>query len=154
MSEASILTRPPLFAIIACTVSALIFGALCWNSTLPSDAEPTTRDNLFLLMYECLSLISYLGTLLYFARISTFRALDAIVTLFLISLFATIIPYVVSSTHIWVTHQLNLRWFLQQAAVAWLIYVALMFTVMTVTSLVVSLMTLPFRDKTRHTASS
>jgi hypothetical protein len=152
MNQSSTQRRPPVFVIVSCFLSAVVFGFICWNSTLRSDAEPTTRDYLFLLLYQCLSLISYLGALWFFARLSSFRGTEIIVVLFLISVFGTIVPYVASSVQIWANHQLELGWFLRQSAVAWLLFNVGMLVMMAVTSTVGFLLTLPFRNATRNVA--
>src|SRR5437764_504822 len=121
MARTSTHQRPPLFVIVACVLSAAVFGFICWNSTLRSNAEPTTRDYLFLLLYQLLSLISFLAALWYFGRLSDFRGTEILVVLFLISVFGTVVPYVASSVQIWATHQLELGSFLRQSAVAWLL---------------------------------
>lgn len=152
MTQTSTRQRPPVFVIVACVLSAVVFGFICWNSTLRSDAEPTMRDYLFLLLYQCLSLISYLAALWFFGRLSNFRGTEIIVVLFLISVFGTIVPYVTSSVQIWATHQLELGWFLRQSAVAWLLLNVCMLVMMAVTSTVGFLFTLPFRRATRNVA--
>ena len=152
MNQTSTQQRPPVFVIVSCVLSAVVFGFICWNSTLRSDAEPTTRDYLFLLLYQCLSLISYLGVLWFFARLSNFRGTEIIVVLFLISVFGTIVPYVASSVQIWANHQLELGWFLRQSAVAGLLFNVGMLVMMAVTSTVGFLFTLPFRRATRNVA--
>ena len=144
--------RPPLFVIVACVLCALAFGYICWNSTLRSDAEPIGRDYLFLLLYECVSLFSYLGALWFFARLSHFRGTEIVVVLFFISVLGTVIPYVASSVQIWVNNQLDLGWFLRQSAVAWLLLSGGMLVLMAVTSTVGFLLTLPFRQPTRPVA--
>jgi len=146
--------RPPVYVILACVLSALVFGFICWNSTLRSDAEPTTRDYLFLLLYQSLSLISYLATLWFFGRLSNFHGTEIIVVLFLISVFGTIVPYIASGVQIWTTYQLELGWFLRQSAVAWLLLNAGMLVIMAVTSTVGFLLTLPFRIGARNVASA
>jgi hypothetical protein len=144
--------RPPLFVIVACVVCSIAFGFICWNSTLRSDADPTTRDYLFLLLYQYLSLISYLAVLWFFRRLSNFRGSETIVVLFLISVLGTVVPYVVSSVQIWANHQLQLGWFLRQSVVAWLLMNVAMLALMAVTSMVGFLLTLPFRHQARHVA--
>src|SRR5215831_12777280 len=113
--------RPPLFVVIACVLSAIIFGSICWDQTLRSDAATTTGDYLFLILYECLSLISYLALLWYFARLTKFRGGETVIALFLISAGGTGLPYLASSIRIWTKHQSEPGWFLRQSAVAWLI---------------------------------
>jgi uncharacterized membrane protein len=154
MTHTSTRQRPPVFVIVACVLSAVVFGFICWNSTLRSDAEPTTRDYLFLLLYQCLSLISYLVTLWYFGRLSDFHGTETIVVLFLISVFGTIVPFVASSVQIWTTHQLELGSFLRQSAVAWLLLNVVMLVMMAVTSTVGFLLTLPFRNGARNVAGN
>jgi len=144
--------RPPVFVIVACVVCALTFGGICWNSTLRSDALPTSRDNLFLLFYEGLSLVSYLATLWYFNRLSTFRGTEIIAVLFLISVGGTVAPYVTSSVHIWATNYLELGPFLRKSAMAWLLLNVGMLVLMFVTSTVGFLLTLLFRQTTRGVA--
>ena len=152
MARTSTHQRPPLFVIVACVLSAAVFGFICWNSTLRSNAEPTTRDYLFLLLYQLLSLISFLAALWYFGRLSDFRGTEILVVLFLISVFGTVVPYVASSVQIWATHQLELGSFLRQLAVAWLLLNVGMLVTMAVTSTVGFLLTLPFRHPTRNVA--
>jgi hypothetical protein len=152
MNQTPTRQRPPVFVIVACVLSAVVFGFICWNSTLRSDAEPTTRDYSFLLLYQCLSLISYLAALWFFTRLSNFRGTEIIVVLFLISIFGTILPYVATSVQIWATHQLELGWFLRQSAVAWLLLNVGMLVMMAVTASVGFLLTLPFRHTTRNIA--
>jgi hypothetical protein len=144
--------RPPLYVIVACILSAIACGFLCWNFTLRSDAEPTTRDYLFLLVYLCLSLMSYLGGLGLLARLSHFRGTEVIVVLFLISVAGTTVPYVASSVQIWATHSLELASFLRQSAVAWVLYNGGMLGFMTVVATVAFIVTLPFRPATRNVA--
>jgi hypothetical protein len=152
MTQTSTQQRPPVFVVVACVLSAVVFGFICWNSTLRSDAEPTTRDYLFQVLYQCLSLISYLALLWFFGRLSSFRGTEIIVVLFLISVFGTIVPYVASSVQIWANHQLELGWFLRQSAVAWLLLNVGMLVMMALTSTVGFLLTLPFRRATRNVA--
>jgi hypothetical protein len=152
MNELPKQKRPPLFVIVACIVCSIAFGFLCWNSTLSSDAEPTTRDYLFLLLYQCLSLVSYLAALWYFGRLSNFRGTEVIVVLFLISVSGSVVPYVASSVQLWANHQLEIGWFLRQSIVAWLLMNVAMLALMAVTSMVGFLLTLPFRHQTRHVA--
>src|SRR5438067_2385587 len=97
MNRTSTGQHPPVFVIVSCVLSAVMFGFICWNSTLRSNAEPTTRDYLFLFLYQFLALISYLAALWCFGRLSHFRGTEIIVVLFLISVFGTVIPYVASS---------------------------------------------------------
>ena len=144
--------RPPLYVIVACVLSAIACGCLCWNFTLRSDAEATTRDYLFLLLYLCLSLMSYLGGLWFFARLSRFQGTEVLVVLFLVSVFGTTAPYVASSAQIWTTHSLELAWFLRQSAVAWVLYNVGMLVFMTVVATVTFIVTLPFRPTTRNVA--
>ena len=152
MTEMATHKRPPVFVIVACVICAIAFGFLCWNSTLRSDAEPTTQDYLFLLLYQCLSFVSYLSALCFFRRLSDFRGTAIIPALFFISVFGTIIPYAASSIQIWANHQLELGWFLRQSVVAWLLMNIGMLLVMAFTSMVGFLLELPFRHQTRNDA--
>jgi|GEM_PF-2520055 len=152
MTQTSTRQRPPVFVIVACVLSAVASGFICWNSTLRSDAEPTGQEYLFLLLYQCVSLISYMSVLWFFGRLSNFRGTEIIVVLFLISVFGTVVPYIASSVQIWVNHQLELGWFLRQSAVAWLLLNVGMLVMMAVTSAVGFLVTLPFRQTTRGVA--
>ena len=152
MTRTSTQKRPPVFFVVACVLSAVVFGFICWNSTLRSDAQPTTRDYLFLLLYLCLSLISYLVALWFFGRLSNFRGTEIIVALFLISVFGTVVPYVASSVQILANHHLELGSFLRQSALAWLLLNVGMLVMMAVTSAVGFLVTLPFRHATCNVA--
>ena len=107
VTETSKQKHQPMFVIVACVFCAIAFAFTCWNQTLRSDAEPNTRDYWFLLLYQGLSLISYLSVLWFFGRLSNFRGTEIIVALFLISVFGTIVPYVASSVQIWANHQLE-----------------------------------------------
>jgi len=139
--------RAPGFVFVECVVSAIVFGAICWNSTLRSHAEPTTRDYLFLLLYEFLSLVSYIAAFRFFKRLSSFRGSEVLVVLFLISVSGTILPYVASSIQIWAEHSLQLGLFLRQSAVGWLMLNLGIFLLLGVTSVFGFLLTLPFRKR-------
>jgi len=138
---------PPLFVIVACVVCAIALGFTCWNRTLRSDAEPTSRDYWFLLLYQLLSFISYFFALWFFSRLTEFRGTEVIVVLFLISVSGTIVTYVASSIQIWVYHQLELGWFLRQSAIAWLLLNVGMLILMMVSATAGFLLSLPFRRR-------
>ncbi len=144
--------RPPVYVIAACILGAIACGFLCWNSTLRSDAEPTTHDSLFLLGYQCLSFLSYLGGLWFFSRRSQFSRAEVIVVLFLISTFGTTVTYVASSIQIWATHHLELGWFLRQSSVALLLYNVGLLVIVYSAAIVGFVLTLPFRNGTRNVA--
>jgi len=144
--------RPPVYVIAACILGAIACGFVCWNSTLRSDAEPTTRNFVFLLGYQCLSFLSYLGGLWYFSRRSNFSRAEVIVVLFLISAFGTTVTHVASSIQIWTSHHLEPGWFLRQSSVALLLYIVGMLVVVYVAAIVGFVLTLPFRNGTRNVA--
>src|SRR5262245_45501234 len=146
--------RPPLFAIVACILCAITFGFICWNSTLSSDAQVTTGDYLFLVLYECISLISYLVVLWLFSRISKFRGTEVIGVLFLTSIIGTIVPYVASCIQIWMTHELDLGWFIRHSAVALLLLNIGMLIFMGFTAAVGFVLTLTFRTATSKAIGS
>ena len=139
--------RVPVFVSVACVLCSLTFGLICSNQTLGSDGVATSRDYLFLILYECLSLASYLSALWFFKRLLNFRSTEIVPALFLISVLGTIIPYAASSIQIWVEHQLELGWFLRQSAVAWLLLNVGMMLMMAVTAMVGFLLSLPFLRK-------
>ena len=146
--------RPPVYVIAACISGAIACGLLCWNSTLKSDAEPTTCDLVFLLAYQCLSFFSYLGGLWFFSRRSNFSKPETIVVLFLISAFGTTVTFVASSVQIWATYHLELGWFLRQSSVALLLYNGGMLVTVYTAAIVGFVVTLPLRRGTRNVAGS
>ncbi len=140
---------PPEYVVAACVLCAIAGGYLCWNFTLRSDAQLTLRDFSFLLLYECLSLVSYLEALWCFGRISRFKGTEVIVALFFISVFGATVPYVASSVHFWATHSLELGSFVRESAAAWVLYNAGILVFMGVVATVAFLITLA-RQATRN----
>jgi len=144
MTQTPTRNRLPLFVIVVSLICAVIYGFVCWNSASKSDAEPTSYDYLFLALYQCLSVMSYLGALWLIGRRSTFRGLETIVVLFLVSIAGPIVPYVASCIEVWTKYQLELGWFLRHAAVAGLLHIGGMLLVMIFTYTTLFLLMLPF----------
>ena len=135
---------------VVCLICAVIYGLFCWNSTFKSDAEPAGADYLFLIVYQCLSLLSYLGILWLFARRSTFRGLEPFVVLSIVSVVGTVVPYVASSIQIWLKYRLELGWFLRQSAIAGLLHLGGMWLVTMFIYTTFFLLTWPLRRVTRN----